>query len=207
MIADNIVYFQFKNKVQFPASQPIYLHEIVELFCGDEIRQQIGDTIIIEKQDKTPIIITAVDIIKIIKDRLPNILVLLVGQGKILIQPSDDHNSKDKSIVLWIKLAATVILLFVGSGLAIMNFHADVNMHQVHQIIYTAVTGQQVKKPYWISIPYSIGIGVGIGLFFDIFSLNKKAKNPDPLEMEMYRYEKDVNSYIEDGGTKKDKRA
>ena len=100
---------------------------------------------------------------------MPQAVVLSVGEKQVSITISKKE-SKKIDLINFIKLAITCFLLFVGSGLAIMYFHADVNMHQVHETLIIAITGKESISPYWINIPYSIGIGIGIALFFGYFS-------------------------------------
>jgi stage V sporulation protein AA len=92
-------------------------------------------------------------------------------------------------IIVW-------LLLFVGSGLAIMNFHADVSMALVHQRIYKLITGHWVEHPLLLQIPYSIGIGLGMIVFFNHLFKKKFNEEPSPLEVEMFMYQENVNYYM-----------
>jgi stage V sporulation protein AA len=88
------------------------------------------------------------------------------------------------------------LLLFVGSGLTILNFHADVSMLAVHQRIYQLLTGKQVTHPYFLQIPYSFGIGLGMVLFFNHVFKKKFSEEPSPLEVEMFLYQESTNRYV-----------
>lgn len=76
---------------------------------------------------------------------------------------------------IWL-IAFVWTLLFIGSGLAIMNFHHDVSMQEVHQRIYYLITGIENKKPLLLQIPYSFGLGFGMILFLIIFSRKNKRR-------------------------------
>lgn len=54
---------------------------------------------------------------------------------------------------------------FIGSCLAIMNFHEDVSMREVHIALYEIITGERNEYPYLLQIPYSIGLGLGMIVF------------------------------------------
>ncbi|OGX68151.1 MAG: stage V sporulation protein AA, partial [Paenibacillus sp. RIFOXYA1_FULL_44_5] len=87
-------------------------------------------------------------------------------------------------------------ILFIGSGLAIMNFHADVSMLEVHQRFYELLTGKHNEHPYLLQIPYSIGLGLGMLLFFNHIFRKKFNEEPSPLEVEMFMYQQNMNQYM-----------
>lgn len=191
-------YFQFKPNIYQAAQKPVIVRDVIELSGPLDVAESILDTIIIPAGNNSPVVITAMDIVRIIQFFQPDAQIFLVGEGKTLIEPLDRQSTLKNKIYNWIKLIVSAVLTFIGAGLAIMYFHADVNMEEVHKAIFSLVTGKENSRPYIITIPYSIGIGVGIALFFDVFSIGKKKKNPGPLELELYNYESDVYSYIRD---------
>ncbi len=77
-----------------------------------------------------------------------------------------------------------------------MNFHADVSMKEVHQRISELVTGKRQNHPLWFQIPYSVGIGLGMLLFFNHLFRKRLNDEPNPLELEMYMYQENVNTYV-----------
>lgn len=197
-------YFQFKPNIYQSPEKPVVVRDVIELSGPVDVTDSILDTIIIPAGINSPVVITAMDIIHIIQSFEPDSQIFLVGEGKTLIEPSEP-SSKNK-IYDWAKLIISAVLTFIGAGLAIMYFHADVNMEEVHRALFSIVTGKENNRPYIISIPYSIGIGVGIALFFDVFSIGKKKNKPGPLELELYNYETDVYSYIRDEEEKEQKK-
>jgi stage V sporulation protein AA len=88
------------------------------------------------------------------------------------------------------------IILFVGSGLAIMNFHTDVSMQEVHERIYYLVTGRHENQPLILQIPYSIGIGTGMILFFNHLFKKRFNEEPSPMELEMFLYQEAIDQYV-----------
>ncbi|NLN41636.1 MAG: hypothetical protein GX160_06580 [Clostridiales bacterium] len=199
---DNKIYLQLKKHISIRSGQTVFLHDVADLLCPVDIKKKIKKLVIPidNSRDNITTTINVIEIIEIINKILPQAVVISVGEKQVSIIINKEESKKIDFINL-IKLAITCFLLFVGSGLAIMYFHADVNMHQVHETLIIAITGESTS-PYWINIPYSIGIGLGIALFFGIFPM--KNKNPDPLEIEMFKYEKDVNSYLENSNEKSD---
>ena len=88
------------------------------------------------------------------------------------------------------------LLLFFGAGLAIMNFHTDVSMKEVHIRIVELITGKRTEHPLWFQIPYSLGIGLGMMLFFNHLFRKRFNEEPNPLEVELYMYQENVNAYV-----------
>jgi stage V sporulation protein AA len=97
------------------------------------------------------------------------------------------------------KVCLVATLLFIGSALAVMNFHEDVGMHAVHSKVYKFLTGRKFENPFIIQIPYTIGIGLGMIIFFNHFSKGKIDKHqPSPLEIEVFTYEKEKDECMID---------
>ena len=51
---------------------------------------------------------------------------------------------------------------------------------------------------------YSVGLGVGILLFYNHFGLKRLSKDPTPIEVEMRKYETDVNQVLIEGHNRQD---
>ena len=51
---------------------------------------------------------------------------------------------------------------------------------------------------------YSIGLGVGIIIFYNHFGPKKLTKDPTPIEVEMRKYERDINQTLIDGHNRDD---
>lgn len=197
VLMDNNIYLQLKEHIKREAGQAIYLEDIAGLACSIDIKDKIGKLLVQSGHEVGITTINAVDIVEIVRSAMPSAMVFSIGAAKVSIHLYKEKESRKSDIISLMKVALTGFLLFIGSGLAIMYFHADVNMHEVHEAIYSAVTGEKAAGSYWISIPYSIGIGLGIALFFGIFPNKKRSKTPDPMEIGIYKYRKDIDSYLE----------
>ena len=64
--------------------------------------------------------------------------------------------------------------------------------------IYYTVTGEKKDKPLIMTIPYSIGLGVGVITFFSriISKSKRRKKEPGPMEIELFLYNRDMEEYI-----------
>ena len=84
------------------------------------------------------------------------------------------------------------LTLLIGGALAIMNFHADVDMPAVHRTLFRAMTGREDAGVVgWVSLPYSVGLGLGAMLFFGHF----RGGAPDPLQLKQEAFERDTLAY------------
>lgn len=119
-----------------------------------------------------------------------------MGDTEILvnIQKEEEQNT----LYLVIKTILVCFILFLGAGLAIVNFHADVSMDKSLEILYHMITGEESKRPLILLVPYSLGIGTGMAVFFNHVLQKKWKKEPSPLEVEMFMYEKNIDDYILD---------
>ena len=79
-----------------------------------------------------------------------------------------------------------------------MNFHTDVDMDKSMEILYFALTGKEDSNPLVLTVSYSLGIGLGVIFFFNrIISSNpRRKKEPGPMELELFSYDKEMEDYI-----------
>lgn len=193
------IYFQFKTNIQKDSTESIYLKDIIELYCNEDIRDFIENIKVPSTlSEGNSMVVYAIQVIQLINQHIDGVRVHHLGEGKALIEPRLSTGAKRPAFLTGVMVFLSVMIVFFGAALAVMYFHSDVDMNEAHQNIYQFFTGKSEDRPLIVSIPYSIGIGLGIALFFDVFSVRKRNKMPSPLELELYRYEKDVYSYIRD---------
>ncbi len=104
-------------------------------------------------------------------------------------------NSKEqKKFIVFLKIFILCVVMFFGGAVAIMTFHKDVNMSEVHSGIYYFFTGIQQTYVPVVSIPYTAGIAVG---FVVLFGLLKRKKNiPTVLDLDIHKHENDLRRYL-----------
>ena len=190
-------YFQFKSYYQKASGEKAFLSDFIELTSKEEIKQKIDRIPIFPYGINSPIRLTAIQVITWIHQELGYDLVIEpIGESSALFEPM--QSKKENPLLIVLRVAFSMILLFFGSALAIMYFHADVNMTEAHQITYYLISGQKVDNPALLSIAYSVGIGAGIAIYFEIFEKLKNKNNPGPLELEMHQAEKELYDYLKD---------
>jgi len=195
------VYLKLKKRILIRSNQMIKLRHLVNLMTDDEqLEKSLHNLVIHEHQVKegNRVVIDVLQIVKKVNEHYPNLQIEVFGGSQILVVVSDKVN-KPKYIVLilcW-------LLLFFGAGMAIMNFHADVNMRETQIRLVELITGQHVDRPLWFQIPYSIGVGGGMVLFFNHIFRKKFNEEPSPLEVEMFMYQENLDNFVVDEETRK----
>lgn len=103
----------------------------------------------------------------------------------------------------YLKLIAICIVVFLGSGFTIMAFNNDVSIGEVFDRFYGQIMGVDKPNVTEIEIFYCIGLAVGIFVFFNHVGKKKITSDPTPIQVEMRKYEKDVDTtFIENAGRK-----
>lgn len=189
----HIVYIRLRKKVRTPKNSSLQLRQVAQLIADPELEEQLLNLPIHEALSRRGgyIIVDIMQIVHKLKTKYPYLQIEHFGEPHTLIEFTGPAKSPSRLIILFVWL-----LLFIGSGLAIMNFHADVSMSTVHQRIYELITGLRVEHPYMLQIPYSFGIGAGMILFFNHLFKKKINEEPSPLEMELFTYQENVHQYV-----------
>jgi stage V sporulation protein AA len=189
----SILYLRLRRKVRQRAGEPILLGHVAQLIADPSVEQALLRLPLLtpRKEDGDVILIDMLRIVAKVKEAYPKMLIEHFGEPHTLVEMAS--KPRKPNIVL---IVLVWLLLFIGSGLAIMNFHADVSMLSVHKRIYELVTGIRNDHPLLLQIPYSIGIGIGMMIFFNHLFRKKINEEPSPLEVEMLMYEENVNRYM-----------
>ncbi|WP_019122900.1 stage V sporulation protein AA [Brevibacillus massiliensis] len=144
----------------------------------------------VKPEDGDLLVIDIMQVVKKLRTMYPDIQLEIQGAPQVIVEVISRR--KRPNIVL---VALVWLVLFIGSGLAIMNFHTDVSMPEVHQRLYYLITGRAESQPLLMQIPYSLGIALGMILFFNHFFQKRINEEPSPLEVELFLYQQNVDQY------------
>lgn len=190
----SVLYLRLKKRIYAKPNQKVTLGQAARLLAkDDELEKKLKSIVLYEhkKADGNRVVIDLLQIVKTIRETEPGLTVEAYGDPQVLVMVAEKPVKPRIPVLIlaW-------LLLFFGSGLAIMNFHTDVSMKEVHIRIVELITGKRTDHPLWFQIPYSLGIGLGMVLFFNHIFRKRFNEEPNPLEVELYMYQENVNAYV-----------
>lgn len=192
------IYIRLENKFTVDVDTSVYLKDIGEVYATNEIIKSQMENLIIHKgaREEDWDYITNIEVVQKILEYYSNLDVEIFGADMVVLE----IKSKEKENKLFeiAKIIFVCSILFFGAGIAIMNFHEDVNMIKSLEKVYFTFTGKKDSNPLIMSIPYSIGLGVGVITFFNrvISSSKRRSSEPGPMEVELYLFDKELEEHI-----------
>ncbi|WP_285766286.1 stage V sporulation protein AA [Peribacillus sp. SI8-4] len=188
-----VVYIRMRNRVQVNGNQAVRIKDIARIIGPEDEIRMIEDILLltVKKEDRSIIVVDLAQVIMAIRKVDPGVEVETFGPSQTIIEII-----LTKKKMSFLTFALVWFLLFIGGAMTIMNFHVDVSMGEVHQKIFTIITGKVEEKPLLIQIPYSFGLGMGMILFFNHFFKKRFNEEPSPLEVEMFNYQQDLDRYV-----------
>lgn len=191
---ETTVYVRLRRRTVVPPLSSIRLRDVARLVADPETERRLLGLELhrVRPEEGSFLVIDMLHIVRIIKSELPGIAIETYGEPHVLIEVAHGGAVKPRPVVL----ALAWLLLFFGSGMALINFHADVNMPAVQRRVTELLTGAADWHPWLFQIPYSLGVGLGMLLFFDRLFRRRPTDEPNPLEVEMFMYQENVNHYV-----------
>ncbi|WP_439022776.1 stage V sporulation protein AA [Bacillus thuringiensis] len=182
-----------RNRLKVSPSYEVKLGDVAQLAGDAFVVEALQNEIVykITAHDKTHVVIDVMKIIEIIRQKAAHIQINLLGSGQTLVEII-----YEKKKVHPVFFGLVWLLLFIGAALAIIYFHEDVSMQQVHQRLYYMITGEFKEQPLLFQIPYSVGLGLGMVLFFNHVFQKRINEEPSPLEVEMFQYQQALDQYV-----------
>ncbi|MEG9297414.1 stage V sporulation protein AA [Mangrovibacillus sp. Mu-81] len=190
---EGIVYIRLRHSVQVKSESIVTLGQLAQIIAPEAVLSGLKSISIhqVTPSDKNIVVIDVMTVINRITDYHPHLDIQTIGPAQSIIEVI--YEKKKVSLPLFI---GVWMLLFIGAAMAIMNFHEDVSMRQVHQTLYHFVTGDEDPHPLLFQIPYSFGLGLGMILFFNHIFRKRLNEEPSPLEVEMFNYQQDLDQYV-----------
>ncbi|GIQ69394.1 stage V sporulation protein AA [Xylanibacillus composti] len=187
------IHLRLHRRVTHLSDQPVRLGDVASLFAPPELESKLREAIVYRHNpaDGHIVMVEMLDVLHAVERIAPKAAVEVYGEPQAIVELRERKGSPNVILVAFV-----LLLLFLGSGLAIMNFHADVNMLEVQRKIYQFITGREDEHPYLLQIPYSLGLAAGMMIFFNRLFKKRFNEEPTPLELEMYLYEQNINQYI-----------
>ncbi|MBD2869597.1 stage V sporulation protein AA [Paenibacillus arenilitoris] len=190
----SVLYLRLKKRIYIKPDQAVSLGQAARLLAYDDALEKRLKELVLYKHNKADgnrVVIDLLQIVRHIRELNPDMTIEAYGDPQVLVMVAEKPVKPRIPILI-----LSWLLLFFGAGLAIMNFHTDVSMKEVHIRIVELITGERTEHPLWFQIPYSLGIGLGMVLFFNHLFRKRFNEEPNPLEVELYMYQENVNAYV-----------
>ena len=153
------------------------------------------------KQKNQMKVFSILKMIELIHEEYPNVDVSNEGEKDFIIEYIPNLNKP--KVINTIKTAALFVIIFFGAAFSIMAFNNDVAVGDVFAKFYYQVMGTPSDGVTEMEICYSIGLAIGITLFFNHVGKKKITPDPTPMQVEMRKYEKDIDTtFIENAERK-----
>lgn len=180
----------------------VQLKDVAEIFCPDEKITAKAKTIVVARLKKPGDrqVLSILWVLELISGELPAVTPESIGETDIILEWEKPNKLEIARIAFVSGIA------FFGTAFTIMAFHNDINIRGVFEEVYRLTSGRAPEQLGVLEWSYCLGIFVGITVFFNHLGKKKFTKDPTPVTVAMYNYEKDVNRTVveqaERGGTK-----
>ncbi|ALC81477.1 MULTISPECIES: stage V sporulation protein AA [Bacillus] len=187
------IYLRLRHRIQVNPEEEITVGQLSQISGDEVIKAKVSALPVykVKAEDKNIVVLDLMYILKRIQIKYPDYDIQPIGDSETIVEIV--YQKKQLTLIMF---GLVWLLLFIGSGLAIMNFHEDVSMKALHQNLYKLVTGEENKYPYILQVPYSLGLGLGMVLFFNHIFKKRFNEEPSPLEVEMFKYQLDLDQYV-----------
>lgn len=153
------------------------------------------------KKKKRIEVFSILKVIELIQNDYPDVEIVSYGEQDFVVEFVDAPVAPKWLEIL--KVAVMVVVIFLGAAFTIMAFNNDVSVGEVFDRFYQQVMGTEKPQVSEIEIFYCLGLAIGILVFFNHVGKKKITSDPTPIQVEMRKYEQDVdNTFIENAGRK-----
>lgn len=140
-------------------------------------------------------------VIQLIHEDYPTAQVVSLGEQDFVIEYA--AGAETPKWLENLKILLICVVIFFGAAFTIMAFNNDVSVVEVFEKFYKQVMGVDKPQVTELEIFYCIGLAVGIMVFFNHFGRKKITSDPTPIQVEMRKYEQDMdNTFIENASRK-----
>ncbi|MBR7553306.1 stage V sporulation protein AA [Allobacillus sp. GCM10007491] len=188
-----VIYIKLKHHKTVQMNEKVYLRDIAWIQADEEVKRKLEQLFVseVKKEDLTYKVLDIFTIIEKLRKIYPEYEIETIGPAQTILKLQKKHSKIFPLYVVFIWC-----LLFIGSAMAIVNFHYDVSMEEVQERIHYMITGEKGRSILWLQIPYSLGLGFGMILFFNHIFKKKLNEEPSPLDIEMHNYDEDIRRYV-----------
>jgi stage V sporulation protein AA len=175
----------------------VIVKDVSQVVCSNpDIKYEIENIELMNfsTSSKEQQVISSLFIIEAINKSCSDVEVINLGVPDVIVyykayDTSDRIKQSCKFIIL-------CLIAFLGAGFSIISYNSDVNLVGQLDLLQNLFVGSSESGSTVAGIAYSVGLFVGIIIFFN-HGLNKKfSDDPTPLQVQMRKYEQEVNQAI-----------
>jgi stage V sporulation protein AA len=191
-----VVYIQLAESV-LAERRKVIVKDVSQVVCSNpDIKYEIENIELMNfsTSSKEQQVISSLFIIEAINKSCSDVEVINLGVPDVIVyykayDTSDRIKQSCKFIIL-------CLIAFLGAGFSIISYNSDVNLVGQLDLLQNLFVGSSESGSTVAGIAYSVGLFVGIIIFFN-HGLNKKfSDDPTPLQVQMRKYEQEVNQAI-----------
>lgn len=198
------LYVKMSQSVELTKSE-VTVADVVKLECKNQnVLNRLKPIKLLtdDSNGKKRYIVSIMKILEIVDDNFQNVDVQTLGETECVVEFKKAQTGKQYMEI--IKTIIICFILFFGVGFSIMSFNNDIGVDDMFGQICQLFTGNEENGKTLIELCYSVGLGVGIMVFYNHFGAKKLSKDPTPIEVEMRKYETDINQTLIDGHNRQD---
>ena len=190
------LYLQLDTNIQVQHPH-IYLQDIAKLACSNTKvlnRLRVLPVASLDHMKSGQYVMSVMDLIDMIQKKEPDLSISHIGEPDFIL--TYRKSSASGTVFRWFKIFFVCLATFFGAAFSIMTFNTDVDVGRLFQQVYFQVTGEISSGFTVLEISYSIGLAIGVLFFFNHFSRLNFTADPTPMQVQMRKYEDDVNATI-----------
>lgn len=187
------LYIQINRNIEVD-KRDITIGDVATLLCRNaSVTARVKTIKLVSLPDvpKRRVCFSIMKVIELIQQIYPDLEVNNIGESDFIV---DYIRQKKKSKWLeWFMIALVAIFVFVGSAYAIMAYNNDVNTNELFEKVYELLGAGNYQDYKIIEITYALGLLGGIVIFYNHFAGRKFSGDPTPIQVEMDKYENDID--------------
>lgn len=175
----------------------VTINDVGKIYCANKsVEQQLAQDIfyVIKGNKHSKHMVSLLKVYEMIEKRYPGIHIVNLGERDFIVEYKP--NQKVNKVWEYIKTIIVALVIFAGAAFTIMTFNTDVSVGDVFNDVYELIMGKPKTGGSILEIMYSIGLPIGIIVFYNHLSRKKIHNDPTPVQVEMRKYEEDVNKAL-----------
>lgn len=192
----DLLYIKPKQSVKVN-ERKVLLKDMAEIYSDNPDIAFAADKIEVYKfkeKGKKQYIISILDVVTTLTSMFSDVEVINLGEpDTIIYYEAPDSNVNVKEVLKFIGLC---FIAFFGAAFSIMSYNSDVNLVGQLELMQDLFVGGDEAGISIAGMFYSIGLFLGIIIFFNHGAAKKFTDEPTPLQVQLRKYEQDVNQTI-----------